>query len=332
MEEVPLYNSKKRGNRMKANSSSIKKLVIALIGLIFLVCLTGFLLAYIPTQMSEKHTNDIIELYFHDVGYSSDSFSTARNDNLESYTLTSDAGYTIPVYYICPNGAYENKTMIFVHWHESNHIAMYPLAELFLERGWNVVLYDQRAHGKNTAPTVTFGYIESADLKQVVDFVWDKSNGATIGALGQSMGAATVAYYSGTEHAKQSLDYAILDSAFSGMYDEIYWEISKTKFPLPAKALTSLGSIFCKLIYGFSFSDVDIVKQIKNNSIPTLVMHSKADQKCPYYMSENLFNAIPHDSKKFITYEDSEHLFSFWDEQDRYINELLLFIEAYNNK
>lgn len=155
---------------MKVKCNTLIKFVIAIVGLIFLICLTGFLLAYIPAQMSEKHTNDIIELYFHDAGYSPDSFSTAWNDKLEAYTLTSEAGYTIPVYYICPNGAYDNKTMILVHWHEANHIAMYPIAEILLERGWNVVLYDQRAHGKNTAPTVTFDYIESVDLKQVVDF------------------------------------------------------------------------------------------------------------------------------------------------------------------
>jgi len=306
-------------------------MVLTLLTSFSFVCLTGLLLAYIPAQMTAKHTIDIVELYFQDTGFSFGNFNDAWGKRIDEYKLNSQVGYTIPIYYICPQADYENKTIILVHWHESNHVAMYPLAEIFLAKGWNVVLYDQRAHGENTAATVTFGYLESLDLEQVVDFVVEKSNNQTVGALGQSMGASTIAYFSGFEQANKYLDFAIIDSPLSGMYDEIYWEISEAKIPLPAKALTSIGSIFCKLIYGYSFSDVDIEEQIRTNSIPTLLMHSKSDRKCPYYMSENLFGAIPHENKKLITYENSDHLFAFWDEQDRYINEMFSFIEEYLN-
>ena len=244
------------------------------------------------------------------------------------HDLTSTQGHTIPVTYICAEGSYENNTIILVHWHESNHVAMYPIAEMFLEKGWNVVLYDQRAHGKNTANTVTFGYRESLDLQEVVDFTFKKSKGSMVGALGQSMGAATVAYYSGTEHASKYLKFAVIDSSFSGMYEEIHWEISKSKVPLPSKALTNLGSEYCKLIYGYKYSDVIISKQVGTNNIPTLVIHSKKDNKCPYYMGKEIYESIPHSRKRFITFENSEHLFSFWDEKKRYADEVFLFLST----
>lgn len=279
--------------------------------------------------MSESHTNEIVDLYFKDVGYTIDSFNDKWISKVQQYTLISTQGHTIPVTYICAEGNFENKTIILVHWHESNHVAMYPIAEMFLEKGWNVVLYDQRAHGKNTASTVTFGYLESLDLQEVVDFTYKKSNGSMIGALGQSMGAATIAYYSGTEYASKYLDFAVIDSSFSGMYEEVYWEISKTKVPFSSKVLTNLGSTFCKLIYGYRYSDVSIVKQISMNSIPTLVMHSKKDNKCPYYMGEELYARISHSNKRFITFENSKHVFSFWDEKKRYIGEVFLFIDEF---
>lgn len=298
-----------------------------LIILAALISLCGFLLAYIPSQMSERHTNEIVELYFEDTGFSADSFIPAWVDKVEQYDLTSKQGHTIPITYICTDKNYQNDTIILVHWHESNHKAMYPLAEVFLKKGWNVVLYDQRAHGKNNAGTVTFGYLESLDLQEVVDFIYQKTKGATLGALGQSMGASTIAYYSGTEHANRHLDFAVVDSAFSGMYEEICWEISNINFPLPSKALTTLGSGFCKLIYGYSYSDIGIVKQIASNNIPTLVMHSKKDRKCPYYMGVQLYDRIPHSNKSFASFEDSEHLFSFWDEKERYTEEVFTFID-----
>jgi fermentation-respiration switch protein FrsA (DUF1100 family) len=297
--------------------------------LLILVCIFGFLLAYIPAKMSEKHTNEIVELYFNDTGYSLFEFNKNWESKIKHYELTSFLGYTIPVTYICTNENYENKTIILVHWHESNHKAMYPIAEVFLKNGWNVVLYDQRAHGQNTAKTVTFGFYESQDLQEVVDFTYQKSKGATMGALGQSMGAATVAYYSGTEHANKYLDFAVIDSAFSGMYEEIYWEISESRVPLPATAMTNLGSSFCKLLYGYRYSDISITEQIRLNSIPTLIMQSKQDNKCPYYMGEELYNSIPHADKQLITFENSEHLFSFWDEKERYVLSVFSFIDKF---
>jgi fermentation-respiration switch protein FrsA (DUF1100 family) len=309
---------------------TIRALLLGLAILTVLVNLCGFLLAYIPSQMSESRTNEIVDLYFEDAGYSLDSFNDKWKSKIEQYALTSTQGHTIPVTYICAEGNYENNTIILAHWHESNHAAMYPIAEIFLEQGWNVVLYDQRAHGNNTANTVTFGYLESLDLQEVVDFTYQKSNGSMIGALGQSMGAATIAYYSGTEHSSKYLNFAVIDSAFNGMYEEIYWGISKAKVPLPSKTLTKLGSEFCKLIYGYRYLDVNIVKQIGANSIPTLVMHSKKDNKCPYYMGKELYASIPHSNKRFITFESSDHLFSFWDEKKRYIDEVFLFIDEFS--
>jgi fermentation-respiration switch protein FrsA (DUF1100 family) len=246
---------------------------------------------------------------------------------MKHYKLTSVLGHEIPVTYICANDNYENKTIILVHWHEANHEAMYPIAEMFLEKGWNVVLYDQRAHGQNTAKTVTFGLYESQDLQEVVDFTYQKSKGATIGALGQSMGAATIAYYSGTEHA--NINFAVIDSAFSGMYEEIYWEISQSQVPLPATLLTKLGSSACKLINGYRYSDISITEQIHLNRIPTLIMHSRQDGKCPYYMGEELYNSILHDNKQLITFENSEHLFSFWNEKEQYVLSVFSFIDKF---
>ncbi len=307
-------------------NKKVKVFITVFLIVIIVTCIAGFLIAYIPSKMSEEHTNDIIDLYFQDTGFDINSFNSDWQEKIQEFEIISDLGHTIPIYYIAQNDRYDNKTVILVHWHESNHAAMYPIAELFLESGWNIVLYDQRAHGKNTAKTVTFGYLESLDLDQVVDFTKAKTDNNAVGVLGQSMGASTIAYYLGSDEAKENLSFAVIDSPYSGMYDEISWEISKGKVPIVASGLTSLGSAFCKALYGYSFKDVDIIERIKNNNTPTLLLHSKDDQKCPYYMAEDIFKAIPHDQKAFITYENSDHLFSFWDEPERYSDELFSYI------
>ncbi|MGL4345193.1 MAG: alpha/beta hydrolase [Cellulosilyticaceae bacterium] len=308
-------------------SKPLKLILLGLFTLTLIVCLLGFLTAYIPSSMSERHTEDITTLYFQDTGYSPDTFVNTWSPSTQSFTLQSPLGHKIPVSYIRPTHDANNKTVVLVHWHESNHKTMYPMAEIFLDKGWNVVLYDQRAHGQNTAPTVTFGYLESQDLAQVVQFAKDQSEGHTVGVFGQSMGAATIAYYLGTEEAQQNLSFAIMDSPYSSMSDEITWEISKAIPPILAHGMTSLGSKFCQLLYGYSFEDVNMVTQVSSSATPTLIIHSKADQKCPYSMSQAIFEAIPHTSKKLVTYENSQHLFAFWDDRAKYQQELFGFIE-----
>lgn len=315
---------------MRINKTA-KIIIIMLLVVIFVVCIAGFLIAYIPSKMSEKRTNKIVDLYFSDTGFNIESFNDNWQKHIHEYEIESDLGHTIPVYYIAQNEKFDNKTVVLVHWHESNHAAMYPIAELFLENGWNVVLYDQRAHGKNKAKTVTFGYLESLDLAQVVDFTREKNGNKDVGVLGQSMGASTIAYYLGSDEAAENLSFAVIDSPYSGMHDEVLWELSKGKAPMISNAITSLGSAFCKALYGYSFRDVDIAKRIQNSSTPTLLVHSEADQKCPYYMAQDIFNAIPHEKKVILTYENSDHLFSFWDEPKRYAEEILSFIDCYTN-
>lgn len=307
---------------------NLKTLTIILSVFLFLFMLVGFLLAYLPTRMTQNHTNKIVNMYLSDVKFSSVNFETKWKNNIKTFKLDSkDKKYKIPVFYISKNNKTENNTIILVHWHESNHKAMYPLAQEFLDKGYNVVLYDQRSHGENAAKTVTFGFKESEDLKQVINFTKEKTKDYKLGLLGQSMGASTVAYYSGTKHAKQNIDFCIIDSAYDSMYKEIESQINKSKIPLPSTLLTNIGNRFCKMIYGFSFKEVDIAKQIKSNEIPTLVIHSECDELCPYNMGKEIYKNIPHKNKEFLSYKKSKHLFAYWDNKDNYINEILKFIK-----
>ena len=196
-----------------------KKLPIALVIIIALLIVLGIFLAVIPTRMSSVHTEKIVGLYANDTGYEIEEFE-GKYGTGEETVLTSEYKYNIPVYYYEANDVSLNSVIILVHWHESNHKAMYPLAEEFLQLGYDVILYDQRSHGENTAGTVSFGLWESKDLQQVVQYVVDNYNYSMINVLGQSMGAATVAYYSGTAHAKENVNCVIIDSAYSSMDED----------------------------------------------------------------------------------------------------------------
>lgn len=295
--------------------------------------LLGGLLVYIPSRMTKKHTDDISQLFLNDMNYDIKRFNTKYTSKLENIELKSKYGHTIPVTYICKSNSYDNKTVVLVHWHETNHTTMFPLAEFFLDNGFNVVLYDQRAHGKNTAPTVTFGLYEKDDLDDVVSLIKDKmTKDNTIGLLGQSMGASTVGNYIGSSHANENIDFAIVESPFSSMYDEIQWNIRKIiKIDFISNYLLWLGSTANNLFKGFYYEDADTVKSIQSTTIPTLVIHSKSDKVCPYYMGKEIYDTLPTKSKLMLTFEKEEHVQAFFTQKDKYKEEIMNFILQYTN-
>lgn len=309
----------------------IKIGAIAIILFLLISILSSILLAYIPSRMTKKHTYKIANLYLGDMNYNVLDFDDKYGDKISDTTLTSRYGHTIPIKYIRSDHTFDKPTMVLVHWHETNHTTMIPLAEMFLDNGYNVVLYDQRAHGDNTAKTVSFGYFEKDDLEDVIDFVESQmSEKNTIGVLGQSMGASTIGYYLGSDHASSHIDFAIMESPFSSMESELKWHIkSMLKVPFPIGYFMKLGSISNHLLYGYTYEEVSIFNAIKSNSVPTMIMHSKVDKVCPYNMGEDLYGAIPHDEKRMITFEHADHVEAFFTEHDKYREEVINFISYY---
>ncbi|WP_066498271.1 alpha/beta hydrolase [Abyssisolibacter fermentans] len=309
----------------------IKKGSMVLVVFLMISILIGILLAYIPSRMTKKHTNEIVELFLNDMNYDLLDFNNKYGNKIRDIELSSRYGHKIPVKYIFSDNSFDNSTIVLVHWHETNHTAMIPLAEMFLANGYNVVLYDQRAHGENTAKTVTFGYYEKDDLEDVIEYIESQmSKENIIGVLGQSMGAATIGYYLGSFHASQHLDFAIMDSSFGSMYSEIKWNIEMgTKVQLPTTYFLKLGSMANLILFGYTYEEVSILEAMKNNMVPTLILHSKTDMVCPYYMGKDLHNAIPHNEKRMITFENSNHVEAFFNESERYKEEVLDFISYY---
>ncbi|MGQ0453143.1 alpha/beta hydrolase, partial [Bacillus sp. SS-TM] len=91
-----------------------------------------------------------------------------------------------------------------------NKINSVKYANLFLKRGYNVLIYDHRRHGKTGGKTTSYGYYEKHDLKSVVDWLKNRfGTNITLGIHGESMGAATLLQYAGL--VEDGADFYIAD-------------------------------------------------------------------------------------------------------------------------
>ncbi len=242
--------------------------------------------------------------------------------------ISSFEGHTIPADYIYAKGYEGNKdndTVILVHGLGGNRYSNYPLAEFFLEEGFNVISYDQRSSGENTAKNTTFGYLERYDLVDYVSFAEEQAPDKKMGVWGTSFGGATAALALGYD-IDSRVDFMILDCPISEMKYMIEQEMREMDMGIPISYMTWCGNIVNKLKLGFSYDDANVPKAIEEVQTPVLIINTGIDTVTPYFMGVDIYNAIYNDHKRIWTVEDSEHAEIWLDYNQEYRSLMKEFI------
>lgn len=246
-----------------------------------------------------------------------------------SRTVTASDGTQIPVTQFYAKGNPDNHTVILIHGQGGDHVFCYPLAELYLKNGWNVITYDQRSSGDSQNPYLTFGHFEKLDVEALAKDCKDNAPGKMVVIHGQSMGAATAGLFAGMDTASGLADIIIMDSPYDSMETMFLgvWHQMDTG-GVPDSYVTACGDWYLRKNYGFVFDDVDVVTAQKNNRIPTLVIGSTNDKVCPIEMAKEIYETIPGNEKEFYT-TDSEHIESYLDTPLEYEKTIFDFIHLY---
>lgn len=93
------------------------------------------------------------------------------------------------------------RTAILVHGYKDSYVGMLPLAKIYADMGYNIMLPDLHAHGLSDGGEIQMGWKDREDVIRwigVADSLFADSHGRTRIVLhGVSMGAATVMNVSG---------------------------------------------------------------------------------------------------------------------------------------
>lgn len=201
-------------------------------------------------------------------------------------TIESQNGYTIDAHIIKKYP--HNHWMIFCHGVTENKITSIKYLNLFLDLGFNGVIFDHRRHGSSGGTYSTYGYFEKYDLESITHYL-KKLYGEdlTFGIHGESMGAATTLLYAG-ELANEAAFY-ISDCAFASFEEELTYLISQ-KLRIGSGLFLYCLNLFLRLRSKFSLYAVSPINVIQNIEQPILFIHSKPDTFIPYTHSIALYN------------------------------------------
>ncbi len=164
------------------------------------------------------------------------------------------------------------KTLIFMHGHTYTLYGGYKYASMFLNRGYNVLLPNQRYHGNSEGKYCTLGYLESTDLHAWIAYVKTRiPQTKSLGLMGESMGGATVLM--GGDH--QAIDFIISDCAYSDFAkqsQEVLWRRHK----IPSFMIYPTA-LLARLKYRIPLFKISPKTHIKSLKIPILLVHGDAD-------------------------------------------------------
>lgn len=259
-------------------------------------------------------------------GFDVDAFEAKYH--VEEVQIPSTFGHhKIPANYLTVDGDRNRKTVVMAHGLNGNRLTGYPVAEMLMRNGYNILTYDQRDSGENQAPYMTCGYWESMDFKDCVDYVRScTGNRLQVGGWGSSIGGATVGFYLGTDHAEKNLDFAVLDCPVSDMEEIIACFLTRKEDWIPERLRTSMGSLITQFKLGFSYRQGNVCDYVRNTTVPVLIFNTTQDRVTPYHMAVDLFQAMENNNKQLVTVDDCPHTDIYLVHPEMYEKTMINFI------
>ena len=188
-------------------------------------------------------------------------------------------------------------------------------AELNFSLGYNLLLVDQRAHGKSEGTTITFGVRERYDCLDWVNYALRRFGDDTQLLLyGISMGAATVLMASGLD-LPENVKAIIADCPYSTPCAII--ETVSDQMRIPHGLARPFVKLAARLYGGFDIEEADALRAVAKAKVPILLIHGESDNFVPCAMSEEIYLANPQLVQRH-TFPGADHGISYLVDKKRY--------------
>lgn len=204
-----------------------------------------------------------------------------------------------------------HRTIILFHGYRSSAKRDFSCAvKMYCAMGLNVLLVDQRSHGKSEGKIITFGVKERYDALTWVDFVLKNyGNDTDIFLGGMSMGATTVLLSAGLNLPK-NVKGIIADCGFTSPI-AIIKKVSRQAFHISGFIALPIMDLFCRIFGRFSIKGISTTDALAKSKTPIIMFHGTKDNFVPMEMSRENFDAAGCEKQLFLV-ENADHGFSYF--------------------
>ncbi|MBL7814372.1 MAG: alpha/beta fold hydrolase [Saprospiraceae bacterium] len=194
-------------------------------------------------------------------------------------------------------------TIIVLHGIGSAKEVYFPFASWLAQQGFNIVVYDQRAHGRSGGRYCTFGYLEKKDVSKVINKTLRRFSKLPIGIHGTSMGGAVAIQALAIE---KRLKFGIIESTFNTL-ENVIEEYGRDMLKFRSRWLVRRILSRSAKIAQFRPFDVKPVEFCRQIEQPILMIHGDVDEKIPIQFHRDNFSALKTTDKEFFVVNGAGH-------------------------
>ena len=222
-----------------------------------------------------------------------------------------------------------NKFIVLVHGVSICYVGSLKYFDIFYKNGFNVLIVNQRRHGKSEGKYSTYGFYEKYDVNMWIEYLKSRfGNDIILGLHGESMGAGTVME---TIPLNDSIKFVIEDCGYSNFHELIGFQITHAyKNRLVRKILHPsliFANFFMKTKAKFSMKKIVPIDIVSSTSLPMMFIHGKEDYFVPWYMAVDLYKAKTKGYKELYLVEGAKHAEALEVNKILYEKKIMIFIE-----
>lgn len=275
------------------------KLILCFLFFIFLFTFTLLVRnTFLPRYPILRHPKD------YGIEYKDVSFLTEDNFNLKGWLIVKDQ--VSPLIILCHSlGTNKSDVLEFVSF--------------LYEAGYNLFLFDFRAHGESSGFVTSFGYREIRDLKAAVRYL-EKIGFKRFGIFGISMGGSVAIM---AAESSKNIKAIVADTPYIDL-DRTITDYANLLLPFFGRFLGRFAVLSYRLRFLVDSRKVSPLKIVKEISVPLFIINGGDDNRMLPSYAQSLYGQANLPKEIWLT-PDAGHLESFWVKREEYIQRVLNF-------
>lgn len=241
---------------------------------------------------------------------------------VEQIEFRSDDGITLRGWW--NPGQISTPVIIFVHGLNRSRLEHLERAAEANRRGYGVLLFDLRSHGKSDTAYTTLGITESHDVCAAREYLKKEAAGRPQVVWGVSLGASSALL---AERRCPGSAAIISDSSFLSFSETIKHHF-RLIFRLPSFPIADMIIMLTAWRMGFDVEDGDVDKAVASlGDVPILFIAGGADARMPPKLAEQLASHAKSPAKQLLIVPGAGHGQAFAHDRETYLRESFNFLE-----
>ncbi len=290
-------------------------LIVVFLVLLLLILAAGFYMASVSLRIQPQTLDEAWawQKEHYDVSW----YEALRK---EDFTVKSYDGYVLHAERLF-NPVPSDRFVLISHGYTDNHLGSLKYTKMYLDLGFEVILYDLRGHGENEKTFCSYSFREGRDLDCMIRACRERFPDTQVfGLHGESLGAASSI---ACLRYKPDINFVVSDCGFSDITP--IFQSGLTAMHIPG-FMVHVASFCAKVMYGCSYSDMRPIESLKDNTVPILFLHGEEDPFILPWHSRKMQEATAGYSELYLI-PGAVHAFSVLHAPDVYKEHVSGFLE-----